>query len=141
MRFNGLRERIGRGIYRHVGRANGLVQRTRPLSADVLENDVSYLVIFDTPGVGSEDLEVRYVTGRVRIRVDRFREFYDGFEMRFPGRSMELDGEIELPEDAVVDPEAATARVSDVGTVKIEIPKEDAEGIQPTGTEEIEIDD
>ena len=107
----------------------------------MLENDVSYLVIFDTPGTAPEDLEVRYVTGRVRIRVDRFREFYDGFEMRFPGRSMELDGEIELPEDAVVDPEAATARVSDVGTVKIEIPKEDAEGIQPTGTEEIEIDD
>ncbi len=43
--------------------------------------------------------------------------------MRFPGRGMTLDGEAELPSDAVVEPDAGTATLSENGTIRIEIPK------------------
>ncbi|HET7324159.1 MAG TPA: Hsp20 family protein, partial [Halococcus sp.] len=42
-------------------------------------------------------------------------------EMRFPGRGLALDGKVKLP--AAVDPENATARLSDTGTLEIELPK------------------
>ncbi|WP_290810076.1 Hsp20/alpha crystallin family protein [Halovivax sp.] len=148
MSFRGVRDAVGRRLFRGLGRTNGHIQKTKPVPADVLENGSAYLVIFDTPGTEPDDLEIRYLNGRVKIRIDRFRAYYDGFEMRFPGRSTELDGAVELPADAIVDPEAATARLSEVGTVKIEIPKEssapidESNGDEPESeAEEIPIDD
>jgi len=51
----------------------------------------------------------------VKIRIDRFRQFHEGYEMRFPGRGMSLSADAELPTDAVVDPDAGTARLSKPG--------------------------
>lgn len=141
MNFETVRKSIGSTLYRQIGRASSHVQKTRALPVDVLETDDSYLVVFDAPGVETDDVQVRYLDGTVKLRIDRFREFYDGYEMRFPGRSMELDGEAELPDDAVVDPEAATARLSEFGTLKIEIPKDGADTTGEAEPEEIAIDD
>lgn len=141
MTLRGVRESVGNALYKQLGRASSQIHRTRPLQEDVLETDDSYLVVFDSPGVEPEDVQVRYVDGRVKIRVDRFREFYDGFEMRYPGRSMDRDGEASLPADAVVDPDAATARLTDVGTLEIDIPKHEPAETDETATDEIEIDD
>lgn len=123
MSLRSFRETVGDVLYRQVGRAQSHVQEHRSLPVDVLENETSYLVVFDAPGTEPEDLQVRYLDGMVKIRIDRFRSYRDGFEMRFPGRGMALDGETTLPDDALVNPDAGTATLTDVGTVQITIPK------------------
>lgn len=146
MKLTNVRDSLGSTLYRGIGRANGQLQEQRPLPVDVLEDDDSYLVVFDAPGADGEDVQVRYVHGTVKVRIDRFREFREGFDMRFPGRGMALDGEAELPEDALVDPDTGMARLTEYGTLNIEIPKETAvddgddsdDGAEP---ERIEIDE
>lgn len=116
---------VGNALYRQIGRVSSYTQRSRSLPADVLENDTSYLVVFDAPGADADELEVRYLEGTVGVHVDRFREFHDGFDMLFPGRSMSLEGEADLPDDAIVEPDAGTARLTEVGTLNVEIPKDE----------------
>lgn len=95
------------------------------LSADVLERSEAYTVIFDAPGVAHEDLQVRFVDGRVMIRGERFRDAYEGFELVASGRSLSFQGEVPLPEDAIVTPESGAATLRSDGTLAIEIPKDD----------------
>jgi HSP20 family molecular chaperone IbpA len=121
-----LGESVGNALYRQVGRASGRVQSHRSLPADVLETDTAYRVVFDAPGVEPDDVQVRYLEGNVKIRIERFRKFHEGYEMRFPGRGMTLNGEAELPPDAVVDPDAGTAKLTERGTVSVELPKDAA---------------
>jgi HSP20 family molecular chaperone IbpA len=144
--LNDLGKSVGNALYRQVGRANGRVQSYRSLPVDVLENETSYRIVFDAPGAEPDDVQVRYLEGNVRIRIDRFRQFHEGYEMRFPGRGMSLNGEAELPSDAVVDPDAGTATLSETGTLNVEIPKrsavedtdgsETADGLEATGASE-----
>ncbi|MFP8953784.1 Hsp20/alpha crystallin family protein [Natrialbaceae archaeon A-arb3/5] len=148
MSFKELGSSVGDALYRQVGRANGRVQSHRPLPVDLLENETSYLVVFDAPGVEPEDVQVRYVDGTVRIRVERFRDFREGFRMRFPGRGMTLEGETDLPPDAVVEPDAGTATLSEHGTIRIEIPKRtrdtdelDTDEIDESEADELTVDD
>ncbi|MFB6280844.1 MAG: Hsp20/alpha crystallin family protein [Haloferacaceae archaeon] len=115
---NAVLDRIGRGMSR--------VQERTPLPADLLEGDDAYLAVFDAPGATRSDVQVRYADGEVRVRLDRFREFREGFEMRYPGRGLSLDGRVALPEDAVVDAEAATATLSDNGVLEVRLPKGEA---------------
>jgi HSP20 family molecular chaperone IbpA len=111
-------ERIGRGVSR--------VQEERPLPYDVLESDDAYLIVFDAPGVRRQDVQVRFLDGEVKVRIDRFREFHDGFEMRFPGRGLALDGSAPIPQGTPVDPDGATATVTDDGTLRVHLPKHSA---------------
>lgn len=132
---------VGETIAENVGRATSRIQEARSRPADVLESDDAYLVVFDAPGATASDIQVRYQDGAVLVRIDRFRDFREGFEMRFPGRGLALDGSVELPADAVVDPDHATATLRDNGTLEVEIPKrhdvEDAGG----GDEAVDADD
>jgi HSP20 family molecular chaperone IbpA len=114
---------VGEAVAENVGRAAGRLQEATPLSADVLESEAAYLVVFDAPGAVASDVQVRYEDGEVLVRIDRFREFREGFEMRYPGRGLALDGSVELPGDALVDPDAATATLRDDGTLAVEVPK------------------
>ncbi|MFC6905012.1 Hsp20/alpha crystallin family protein [Halalkalicoccus tibetensis] len=114
---------VGNRVAESVGRVSSRVQESRPLDADLLESDDAYLAVFDAPGVSAGDVEVRFANGEVRVRLERFREFHEGFEMRLPGRGLSLDGHVRLPEDAAIDPEAATATLKDDGTLQVRIPK------------------
>ena len=114
---------IGDTIFENLGRAAGRVQENKPLPADVLESEDAYLVVFDAPGVTATDVQVRYVDDRVEVRIDRFRDFYENYEMVYPGRGLSLDGSATLPEDAVVDAGEATATLRDDGTLRVRIPK------------------
>jgi len=114
---------IGDTIFENIGRAAGRFQENRPLPADVLESDDAYLVVFDAPGVTATDVQVRYVEDRVEVRIDRFRDFHDGFEMVYPGRGLSLAGSATLPEGVPVDTESATATLRDDGTLQVRIPK------------------
>ncbi len=114
---------VGRSVMERAGRVWSQFQEASDLTADLLESDDSYLLVFDVPGAAPTDVQVRYVDGAVLVRVDRFRDFYEGYEMRFPGRGMALDGQVDLPEDAVVQPDAAKATLRENGTLEIRLPK------------------
>ncbi|WP_435195690.1 Hsp20/alpha crystallin family protein [Natronomonas sp. EA1] len=122
-----LGEEVGHAILDGVGRIAGQVQERKPLPVDVLESDDAYLVVFDAPGARASDVRVNYEGNTVEVKIDRFRPHHDGFEMRFPGRGLALDGKATLPPDATVDPRSANATLTKTGTLRIELPKsEDA---------------
>lgn len=120
-------------VLENVGRVAGRVQERRPLDADILESDDAYLVVVDAPGAQPEDIDVRYLDGRVQVNVERFREYREGFSMRFPGRGLSLRGSIALPEATDVDPATASATLDPSGTLQITIPKR---GTDPDDAEE-----
>jgi len=120
-------ESLGNTVVETVGRAVGRAQERRQLPVDLLESDDAYLAVFDAPGAVREDVQVRFEDGAVHVRIDRFREFREGFEMRFPGRGLSLDGRVYLPADAAVDPEGASATLTDEGTLHVRIPKRSEE--------------
>jgi len=62
--------------------------------------------------------------------------------MVFPGRGLALDGRAELPDEAVVDVESATATLQDDGTLHVRIPKADDEtaSVAEGGDEHEEVD-
>jgi HSP20 family molecular chaperone IbpA len=110
-----------------VGQVFGRAQEQRALPADLYESDDEFLAIFDAPGAEPPDVQVSYNDNTIDVRVDRFREFYDGFEMEFPGRGLTLDGHVELPVGASVDPTKATATLRDDGTLHVRVPKVDTD--------------
>jgi len=119
-------EAVGDRVFETVGRAMARAQERRGLGADLLESDDAYLAVFDAPGAPGSNVQARYEDGAVIVRVDRFRDHREGFEMRFPGRGLALDGRVELPPDASVDPAGATATLGDNGTLHVRIPKAEA---------------
>lgn len=112
-------------LFETLGRAVGRAQEQRPLPVDLLESDDAFLAVFDAPGAVSSDVQARFEAGAIRVRIDRFRDFYEGYEMQFPGRGLALDGHVRLPDDAAVDPEEASAVLKDNGTLHVRIPKRD----------------
>lgn len=121
--IRGLGDSVGSAVFGTLGRVMSRTQEKRPLPVDLLESDDAFLVIFDAPGVHKSDVQVRFEDNTIYVQIDRFRNFYEGFEMVFPGRGLALDGRAELPEDAVVDLEAATATLNDDGTLHVRLPK------------------
>jgi HSP20 family protein len=113
---------LGSSVVENVGRAVSHAQERSPLPVDLLESDDAYLALFDAPGATTQDVQVQYRDGVVEVRVDRFRGFHEGFEMRYPGRGLALDGRVELPPDASVEADAATATLRDDGTLAVRIP-------------------
>jgi HSP20 family molecular chaperone IbpA len=133
-----LGESIGDAVVESVGRAVGRTQEQRPLPTDLLESDDAYLAVFDAPGAVSSDVQVRFEDDTVSVRIDRFREFHEGYEMRFPGRGLALDGSITLPDDARVDASEATATLRDNGSLEVRIPKVETEKDSDTETADAE---
>jgi HSP20 family protein len=116
-------ESIGENVLENVGRAVGRAQEHTPLPVDLLESEDAYLAVFDAPGAMGSDVQVRLDGRRVEVRLDRFREPREGFEMRFPGRGLTLDGHVTLPVEASVDGDAANATLQENGTLHVRVPK------------------
>lgn len=127
---------IGNAVMEGVGRATSQVQERRPLPVDLLESDDAYLAVFDAPGATGSDVQVRFDDNTVEVRIDRFREFHEGFEMRLPGRGLSLDGTVTIPETATVDPEHASATLRTNGTLEVRVPKVEADVEMPVSDEE-----
>jgi HSP20 family protein len=121
--FRDIGESLGNAVMENVGRAASQAQERTPLPADLLESDDAYLVVFDAPGAVHSDVQAQFRNGAVEVRVDRFRAFREEFEMRYPGRGLSLDGHQQLPDGAAVDPDSATAEITDNGTLTVRIPK------------------
>lgn len=122
-------EQVGQAVLDGVGRVASRVQERKPLPADLLESEEAFLAIFDAPGAELEDVQVRFDEGTIRVRIDRYRDLYEGFEMRFPGRGLTLDGEVDLPEGASVEPKKSDATLAMNGTLRVEIPKDDDDAV------------
>jgi HSP20 family molecular chaperone IbpA len=56
--------------------------------------------------------------------------------MRYPGRGLALDGSVTLPEDAVVDPDEATATLKKDGTLHVRVPKDTDIGADENAADE-----
>ncbi|SIQ89749.1 Molecular chaperone IbpA, HSP20 family [Haladaptatus litoreus] len=110
-------------IASRVGRAASKVQEKREIPSDLLESEDAYLVVFDAAGATGSDVQVRFAEDAVLVRIDRFRDFHDGYDMVYPGRGMSLDGKVELPADADVDAQSASATLTDSGTLEVRVPK------------------
>jgi len=122
-RLSDIGESIGDALLRRAGRIAARVQERRGVSTDVLESEDAYRIVFNSPGVTGSDIQVRYLDGGVSLRIDRFRDFHEGYEMLYPGRGVALDGRVDLPEEAAVDADRATATLTDRGTLKVDLPK------------------
>lgn len=140
-------ESIGRTVLEGIGRASSRVQERKSLPVDLLESDDAYLVVFDAPGASAGDVNVEMMGRTLEVDIERFRGFHEGYDMRFPGRGLELHGKVDLPEDAEVDAEAADATVTKNGTLEVLIPKEggdaadDSEAIETAAEEEADASD
>lgn len=110
-------------VLENVGRVAGRIQERRPLQTDLLESDTAYRIVVDAPGADAHDIDVRYLDGSVQVTIERFRDYRDGYTMRFPGRGLTLRGTVAIPDDADIDPESATAELRDDGTLHITLPK------------------
>jgi len=110
-------------VLENLGRVAGRVQERRPLRWDLLESEDAYLVVVDAPGADRQDIDVRFVDGAVHVSIERFREYREGFTMRFPGRGLSFRGTIDLPEAAVIDADRARAELDSDGTLRIHLPK------------------
>jgi len=133
-------EEIGETVLESVGRAVSKAQERTPLPVDLLESDDAYLAVFDAPDATTSDVQVQLSGRTVEVRLDRFREPREGFEMRFPGRGLTLDGHVTLPPDAAIDGEGATATLQENGTLQVRIPKRD-DGTTVAVTDESEHDE
>ncbi|WP_132057389.1 Hsp20/alpha crystallin family protein [Halorussus amylolyticus] len=133
MNLRKLGRSVGGAVLQRVGRAASKVQESKPLPVDLLESDDAYLVVFDAPGATGSDVQVRYADGAVLVRIDRFRDYHEGFEMLFPGRGLSLDGQAELPADALVDAEEASATLTEHGTLEVRVPKRAEEADEQDG--------
>ena len=139
MSFGTIGDAVGYRLYHQVGRARSHLQESRSVTVDVLEGDDSFLVVFNAPDVDPESVEVRFMEDTVYVDLERFREYREGYRMRFPGRGMTLSGKATLPARAVVDPEAAVARVTERGTIAVELPR--GETTAPTDQPEAAAED
>jgi len=135
--MRGVAESIGDTVFGTLGRVMARTQEKRSLPVDLLESDDAYLAIFDAPGVETNDVTVRFEGSEIHVRIDRYRESHEEFEMTVPGRGLALDGSASLPEEAVVDPEGASATLREDGTLHVRVPKAESAG----EAEDVEITD
>jgi len=137
-------ESVGRAVLSGIGRASSRVQERKPLPADLLESDDSYLAVFDAPGARAGDVDVRFESDTLTVRIDRFRDLHEDYEMRFPGRGLSLTGSVAFPESADVEAGAADATLTQNGTLEVLIPKhdpdEEANAVEETPDDGTEVD-
>ncbi|PSQ24911.1 molecular chaperone Hsp20 [Halobacteriales archaeon QS_8_65_32] len=127
-RLREIGEAVGQQVFEQIGRVSSRAQERRPLPVDLLESDDAYLAVFDAPSAEREDVQVRLDENTLYVRIDRFRDFYEDFEMRLPGRGLALDGSVDLPEEARVDADDAKATLTSSGTIQVRVPKQNGGG-------------
>jgi HSP20 family molecular chaperone IbpA len=127
-RLREIGEAVGQQVFEQIGRVSSRAQERRPLPVDLLESDDAYLAVFDASSAEREDVQVRLDENTLYVRIDRFRDFYEDFEMRLPGRGLALDGSVDLPEEARVDADDAKATLTSSGTIQVRVPKQNSGG-------------
>lgn len=88
--------------------------------ADLLESDDAYRLVVDLPGTTAETVDVSVEGRRLVIEARREKAFPPAFRFLREDRSLFLDAELPLPDDAT--DEGATAAVDD-GVLEVRLPK------------------
>ena len=94
------------------------------VSADLHESADAYLLVVDLPGVTAETVTIHATSAGVRIEGVREKSIPEGFSYRSEKRSLFLDAELPLPDDADAEAEAARATV-ERGVFELWLPKHD----------------
>jgi HSP20 family molecular chaperone IbpA len=89
---------------------------------DLLENDSSYLLVVDLPGVTGETLDVTAEGGQLIIEARRSKPHSPKYRFRDEGRGLFLDATIPLPPDTVGTKASASI---DRGVLEVTVPKRD----------------
>jgi HSP20 family protein len=95
--------------------------------ADLLESEDAYLLVVDLPGTTAETVDVNATSGRIQVEALREKEVPEGFSYESEERSLFLDADLPVPDDA--NPHEAAATV-DRGVLELSLPK----GAAETGT-------
>ncbi|WP_332899856.1 MULTISPECIES: Hsp20/alpha crystallin family protein [unclassified Haladaptatus] len=88
--------------------------------ADLLENDDSYLLVIDFPGVTKDTVDVRVENGRLHIEARREKDLPTEYRYLREDRSMFLDVDLPLPPKVTgTEAEGSVSR----GVLEITLPK------------------
>jgi len=101
--------------------------------ADLLESEDAYLLVVDLPGTTADTVDVGVEGGRLVIEARRRKEFPPEYRFLREDRSLFLDAELPVPDDAT--DEGATASVES-GVLEVRLPKR-----SPGGGTTIEVEE
>lgn len=88
--------------------------------ADLLESEDGYLLVVDLPGTTAETVDLRATDSRITVEAAREKGVPEGFSYEREERSLFLDAELPVPEDA--NPHDATATI-ERGVLELRVPK------------------
>ena len=92
---------------------------------DLLESDEAYLLVVDVPGVTAATLDVTIEDGRISIEARRQKDSADDYHYVEENRSLFLDVDLPLPDDAIES--GSEARV-ERGVLELRLPKRSGGG-------------
>ncbi|SEW14417.1 Hsp20/alpha crystallin family protein [Natrinema salifodinae] len=92
---------------------------------DLLESEEAYLLVLDVPGVTAESLDIAIDDGRISIDAHREKEPVDDFRYLEENRSLFLDVDLPLPDDAS---DAGVEATVDRGVLELTLPKRGSGG-------------
>ncbi|MXV64458.1 Hsp20 family protein [Natronorubrum sp. JWXQ-INN-674] len=87
---------------------------------DLLESEDAYLLVLDVPGVSAESLDLSVEDGRISIDAHREKEPASSYRYLEENRSLFLEIDLPLPQDAVGPDAAATV---ERGVLELTLPK------------------
>ncbi|RZH68378.1 Hsp20/alpha crystallin family protein [Natrinema altunense] len=87
---------------------------------DLLESDDAYLLVLDVPGVSAESLDLAIEDGRISIDARREKEPAGDYRYVEENRSLFLDVDLPLPDDAS---DAGAEAAVDRGVLELTLPK------------------
>ncbi|MFP9191822.1 Hsp20/alpha crystallin family protein [Natronosalvus vescus] len=90
---------------------------------DLLESEDAYLLVVDVPGVSAETIDVAVENGRITIEARREKDLPGEYHYLEENRSLFLDVDLPLPNDAT---EAKAEATVDRGVLELILPKRSA---------------
>ncbi len=90
---------------------------------DIFENDDSFLIRTDLPGVRAEDVDIRLEKGELIIRANWSRETVAGESLAREFRDSDYERRFSVPD--TIDADAITADLS-LGILRVTLPKSEA---------------
>ncbi|MDS0476562.1 Hsp20/alpha crystallin family protein [Natrinema sp. 1APR25-10V2] len=92
---------------------------------DLLESEDAYLLVLDVPGVSTESLDIAIEDGRISIDAHREKSPAGDYQYLEENRSLFLDVDLPLPDDAS---DANAEATIDRGVLELTLPKRGASG-------------